>query len=242
MRRRKLLANREVRMETLPATLPRGGADWSLDGHMTSRLQPHISAASSNLRSGPHQIFRARCPPNLLGAAINGIEFRELTLCALIGRVHRPPPPRRCPDPPRARGQMRRAVLHLGDLASGSRFETQSVLESFLPLRFRSRRARSSAVGVSKAREPSPSAVPAPRWPPWSRHRPMRSPLISPAWRSAPEPSRRPPRGLRGRRVRLRDSQEWSGPDHGSPVAGTPAAKASPSSATPDRARCRCPR
>ena len=31
-------------------------------------------------------------------------------------------------------------------------------------------------------------------------------------------------------------------PDHGSPVAGTPAAKASPSSATPDRARCRCPR
>ncbi len=30
-------------------------------------------------------------------------------------------------------------------------------------------------------------------------------------------------------------------PDHGSPVAGTPAAKASPSSATPDRARCRCP-
>ena len=33
-------------------------------------------------------------------------------------------------------GQMRRAVLHLGDLGLGVALETQSVLESFLRLRF----------------------------------------------------------------------------------------------------------
>ena len=55
--------------------------------------------------------------------------------------------------------------------------------------------------------------------------------------------NRRPPRGLHGAgacgSVTARNGPV---PDHGSPVAGTPAAKASPSSATPDRARCRCPR
>ena len=95
--------------------------------------------------------------------------------------------------------------------ASGSLFETQSWFESFLPLRLRSRRARSSAVGVSMplilGRAPaSPGKPPVPpphdvaqrRSAPWSRHDPMRSPLTRPPRRSAPEPSRRSPCGPHG--------------------------------------------
>ena len=47
-------------------------------------------------------------------------------------------------------GQMRRSILHLGDCcASGSVGLFQSAFDSVLPLRLRSKRARSSAVGVS---------------------------------------------------------------------------------------------
>ena len=45
--------------------------------------------------------------------------------------------------------QMRRSVLHLGDPGVGSVGLFQSAFDSVLPLRLRSKRARSSAVGVS---------------------------------------------------------------------------------------------
>ena len=144
---------------------------------------------------------------------------------------HRRPPPspvstihRRCSG---FRPDAYRAVLNvLAILASGV-VETQSSLESFLPLRLRSRRARSSA-WASRCRSPGPGApaspgslhpcraarcCAAPRWPPWSRHPPRCArPSPDPPRRSRPEPSRRPPRGLHGAGARG-SSTARNGPD-----------------------------
>ena len=151
-------------------------------------------------------------------------------------------------------GQMGRAVLHLGE-ASGSLFETQSWFESFLPLRLRSRRARSSAVGVSMGRSPGPSApaspgnprpcpsarcCAAPRWPPWSRHlTPMRSPLTRPATQAIFEPSRIEDRrwtswGL----ARAESVTARNGPAHDPAFQPTYVATGNPSSAIPARGEC----
>ena len=71
------------------------------------------------------------------------------------------PPPRRCPDPPRARACRPGAWCRPSSWRSWPRGRSwkPSPGSSFLPLRLRSRRARSSAVGCLENRSPGPSAA-----------------------------------------------------------------------------------
>ena len=91
---------------------------------------------------------------------------------------------------------------------------------------------------------PSARCCAAPRWPPWSRHRPRCArPSPDPPRRSEPEPSRRSPCGPHGAGARGSVTAR-NGPAHdpGFLAVETPVATGNPSSAIPARAQSRCPR
>ena len=152
---------------------------------------------------------------------------------------------------------MRRAVLHLGDLGLGvalrNPIRVGKLLALALPVQTRQVLGRGcldpAFPGQALQHLPVAFAVVAPHDVPQRRvglhGRGIDADALAldqPRLGDQHQPSRRPPRGLHGAgacgSVTARNGPV---PDHGSPVAGTPAAKASPSSATPDRARCRCP-
>ena len=136
----------------------------------------------------------------------------------------------------------------LAILASGSLLETQSWFESFLPLRLRSRRARSSAVGVCDTALLGQAL----QHPPVTLARalrtmlrsaalasmveastPMRSPFTRPASAiSARTQLETPPCGLHGAGGGSVTARNRPAPVPASPTAGTPVATGNPSTAT----------